>query len=437
MEWKYNWLQWKYYHCDIKQSGKYLKWIQQETERVFAPKETHRVNQKPRAVSIVVSLTSIPERLSCVQYPIRCMLRQSVRPDKIVLYLDKGRLNDDMLPQDLLALKSNGLEIVYVEDLGPHTKYYYALQTYKDCYVVTIDDDQIYSRDLIRTLLKTEKMNRGAVCARRAAKMRFTQRGIPYPYRSFKHLFDEALYSGKDILALGVGGVLYPPHCLDDAEYDPEMIRKIARQNDDIWLKAQELLYGVEVVKAKGVMGRYDNPVTGSQKVALCKNNHASGNDENMKAVFTQYGLSRFFANSNWKPDAATDTLVRRLLTEWLALYQKKLSIGKYLMQRGVHSAAIYGMAKLGHMLQQELEENGIEVKYGIDVREINDAFLPMFRPEDITEPVDLIIVTAVTDLFALKRRLEPYTHCEIDMLENIIAETAWESIFSGNSADA
>lgn len=136
------------------------------------------------------------------------MLRQSVKPDKIVLYLDRDSLNDDMLPKELLALKENGLEIVYVEDMGPHTKYFYALQTYKDCYVITIDDDQIYTRELIRDLLKTEKAHRGAVCARRVIKMNFTQLGIPYPYRSFKIIVDKAEYSGRDILALGVGSSL-------------------------------------------------------------------------------------------------------------------------------------------------------------------------------------------------------------------------------------
>lgn len=429
MGWKCNWLQWKYYCCDIKHANKYLNQIQKETERIFANKETRQVNRKKRAVSIIVSLTSIPERLSCVQYPIRCMLGQTVKPDKIVLYLDKDRLSDDILPEELRALKNNGVEIVYVEDLGPHTKYFYALQTYKDSYIITIDDDQIYNRDLIKNLLKAERAHKGAVCARRVMKMNLTQCGIPYPYRSFRPIVDKAEYSGKNIMALGVGGILYPPHCLDHAEYDSEAIRKIARNNDDIWLKAQELLHGVDVVKPKGIMGRFGTPVRESQKVALCKRNHANGNDEVMKAVFAHYGLYRYFSDSNWESDAATDTLVRRLLTEWLTLHQRNLSIADYLTKKGVSSVAIYGMAKLGHMLQRELEENGIEVKYGIDVREINDSLMPIIRPEDISDPVDLIIVTAATDLFSLKRRLESYTDCKIEMLENVIAEILWENI--------
>ena len=79
-------------------------------------------------------------------------------------------------------------------------------------------------------------------------------------------------------------------------------------------------------------------------------------------------------------------------------------------------------------MLQSELEEKGIEVKYGIDTRELNNVVLPVVRPEDISESVDLIIVTAITDFFVLKSYLRKYTNCEIEMLENIIAELLWEN---------
>lgn len=105
--------------------------------------------------------------------------------------------------------------------------------------------------------------------------------------------------------------------------YDPELIRKVALHNDDLWLKTQELLQGVDVVKVKGIMGHREIPVKGSQKVALCKRNRAYGNDEIMKAVFTHYELYQYFPDCNWTPDAPTDSHVRRLLTEWLMLFQK------------------------------------------------------------------------------------------------------------------
>ncbi len=427
MGWKYDWMQWRYYHCKDEQVNKYRGLLQQELGRAFAGRESSRVNHRKREIPIIVSLTSIPERLPYVQYPIRCMLRQTIKPDKIVLYLNKEKLSDDKIPAELLQLKENGLEIVYVEDIGPHTKYFYALQTYGDCYVITVDDDILYGRTLIRDLLRTESQYRGAVCARRARAFRFTQQGIPYPYSSYSELTGRQPQEGNYLLALGVGGVLYPPGCMDPAEFELDNMRRLSYYTDDLWLKAMELLRGIKVVRAGG-RGHRDIFIQRTQEVALCKKNHAHGNDDNIKALFTQYDLFRFFAGSDWKVDAGKDAIVRRILMEWLSLYQKGLSIGDFLIKRGVRSAAIYGMARLGILLQFELEERGVEVCYGIDARGVNNVALPVVRPEDIPEPVDLIIVTAVTDFLELKSRLENYTDSRVEMLENIIAELLFEN---------
>lgn len=427
MGWRYNWLQWRYYHCKDEQVNKYRDLLRRELDKAFDGKEPNHVNRKERQIPIVVSLSSIPERLSYVQYPIRCMLRQTIKPDKVMLYLDRERLDDSKIPPELLNLRENGLEIEYVKDLGPHTKYFYALQTYGDCYVITIDDDIIYDRFLVRDLLQTESQYKGAICARRARMLKFTQQGIPYPYSSYMELKDKRPHKGNNLLALGVGGVLYPPNCLKSEEFDLDILHRFAHHADDIWLRTMELLKGLEVVRAGGMAHR-EISIPGSQKVALCKRNYAYGNDDTIKALFTHYDLFHFFANSNWEIDAERDTIARRILTEWLSLYQKGLSIGDFLIKRGIHTVAIYGMAKLGIMLQSELEGTEIEVKYGIDTRELNNVVLPVVRPEDISESVDLIIVTAITDFFALKSYLGKYTNCEIEMLENIIVELLWEN---------
>lgn len=98
---------------------------------------------------------------------------------------------------------------------------------------------------------------------------------------------------------------------------------------DDIWLKAMELSEGLEVVKARS-LGLRDMYVPESQKVALCKENHAHGNDEAVKSVFTHYNLFSYFANTNWEVDLPKDMIARRTLTEWLTLYQKNCLLANF-----------------------------------------------------------------------------------------------------------
>ena len=58
---------------------------------------------------IIVSLTSYPLRIQCAIIVIKSLLKQTIKPDKIILWLAKSdfpRKNKD-LPPDLLSLKSN------------------------------------------------------------------------------------------------------------------------------------------------------------------------------------------------------------------------------------------------------------------------------------------------------------------------------------------
>jgi GR25 family glycosyltransferase involved in LPS biosynthesis len=87
-----------------------------------------------------------------VPVAVRSILDGSVRPDRIVLYLASEL--EGKLPQELQSLIAAGLEVRFREDVGPHTKWFYAIQEFPDSCVIVIDDDQIYHPDLVRSLCK-------------------------------------------------------------------------------------------------------------------------------------------------------------------------------------------------------------------------------------------------------------------------------------------
>ena len=85
------------------------------------------------------------------------------------------------------------------------------------------------------------------------------------------------------------------------------------------------------------------------------------------------------------------------LLDKWMALIQQnRLSFKDYLLSENVKSVAIYGMASLGYHLLSQLNDEGIEVKFGIDrqIRRIDRPF-KIYLPDDMFPHVDAIIVTA------------------------------------------
>ncbi len=377
------------------------------------------LNGEQRSRKIIVSLTSIPERIKCVTYAIRSMMIQSVKADKIILWLDQDRFNDEILSKELRELTAAGVDVKYVEDVGSHTKYLYAMQYYPEDFVVTIDDDIMYPTVLIENLWKTHLLYPHAVCAHWVLKMRMTQDGVPYPINNFEDMDVRAESDLKtEYMAQGVGGVLYPPHCIKQEYLDTKLIRKLAFKQDDIWLKAAETLSGTYVVRVQSSIGILYPYVPGSQKVALRFDNAAGGNDRIIKNVFEFWNLYGFFAGIEKKENDKIKTLMK-----WVEVLQKGYSISEFLMRRGYRTAAMYGMGQLGRLLFKELSEADIKVLYAIDRNKDVKSPIPIVDADagEFME-ADCLIVTAEVCLSELKNIKEAFSGMLIS-LEDLLVE--------------
>ena len=252
------------------------------------------LNKKVRRRQLVVSLTSIPSRIDKVHYSIASILKQNVKPDKIILWLGEDDFKSKKLPHQLIELEKKGLEIRYRKDIRAHTKYYYAMQEMKDAIIITIDDDIYYEKNMIRGLTKTYQKNRKCVCAHWVWEMKMTAGGKLLESRLFpggEKAKDNQEPSHK-LLALGCGGVLYPPNCFGEEAFNLESIKKLSWLADDVWLKGMEVLYQRKVAK---VNEKYkpDVIVSNTQKVALRHTNVGhSQNDVQLNAVFENYHIN-------------------------------------------------------------------------------------------------------------------------------------------------
>ena len=98
---------------------------------------------------ILVSFTSFPKRINKVWLVVESLLRQSYKPDLVILWLSKEQFESlNVLPARLLNLQKRGLMLKIKEgDMRSHKKYYYALREYPNYVIITVDDDIIYSPD--------------------------------------------------------------------------------------------------------------------------------------------------------------------------------------------------------------------------------------------------------------------------------------------------
>lgn len=191
---------------------------------------------------IIVSLTSYPARFPTLPICLKSILNQTLKPTKVILWLDKD-VSLENIPQEILKLQKKGLEIrCGGEPLKPHKKYIHAMKEFRDACIVTVDDDVIYTRDMLASLYASYKKYPNYISARRVHKILYDIHHKAVDYNSWDYDCKKDPGPSQQLLATGVGGVLYPPHIFDmDSEYfNPQNIMDNAWSVDDVWLKFVE-----------------------------------------------------------------------------------------------------------------------------------------------------------------------------------------------------
>ncbi len=220
---------------------------------------------------IIVSLTSYPARIGTVNQTIESLLKQSLKPDKLILWLAPEQFpnKETDLPQALLDLQDQGLTIDWYHDIGSYKKLIPTLKKYPNAIIVTADDDNIYERDWLKKLFDGYLQFPHDIQCHRVTK--FLYNGL---FRTIPGGHD--YYEGSSFLnkLVGLGGVLYPPHCFYRDILDEELFMRLAPTNDDQWFWIQAALNGVRVrvVNQPIIKANY---IPGTQEKGLTKINDA------------------------------------------------------------------------------------------------------------------------------------------------------------------
>lgn len=205
---------------------------------------------------IIVSFTSYPARIHAVPQVLESLYAQSMKPDRILLWLAEeqfpGREAD--LPKVLIDDAAAGkFELRWCDDLGSHKKYFYAMQEYPEDIIVTVDDDVYYHPDSLEKLMKGHERHPNAVVANTVSLVQLNEELQPAPV--YQWLFDFQLLTEPTMLlvAIGVGGILYPPHSVDTRIFDKQLIHDTCAgygkiYGDDLLLKAGEMLQRTSVL---------------------------------------------------------------------------------------------------------------------------------------------------------------------------------------------
>jgi len=254
--------------------------------------DTSKQNKK-----IVICLTTIPERIDKVHLCIESIMRQSLKPTKIILWLtDKlfdyhNEILEENIPKPLLQLRKRGLEILFCKDIGPFSKSINSLKKYPSSVLVVADDDIYYPRNWLLELFTAFQIEPQYVHCHQARWIKKNETGQILPYNNWKEVYDFYQGPSYNLFPITKGGCLYPPNILSNEVFKEDVFLKLCPIQDDIWLSAMSILNGVKSKKVRSFPIGFI-PIRGSQRVSLMSVNiHKNKNDSQVKAVFDKYNL--------------------------------------------------------------------------------------------------------------------------------------------------
>ena len=172
-----------------------------------------------KKIFLYISLTSIFQNQEILLETLISLLNQKLLPDKIFIYLsiepflkdigftDKEITNESL--KELLSKNENKIIINWTENIGPYRKLLPLLKEKwdEDCIIITVDDDTVYSENLIENFYN-EYCKYKCIISNRG----FTPKLINNDLETFDY-YEHDKNKSKFIynFPTGKGGILYKP----------------------------------------------------------------------------------------------------------------------------------------------------------------------------------------------------------------------------------
>jgi hypothetical protein len=213
-------------------------WLKMVYLKLFEPIYLNKVKNGPKQLGILVSFTTIPSRVKSAEYTVRSIISGKILPEAICVYVDdetfKLITTQSIFINKLITI--GFLRLTSVKDVGPYTKFVYALKDYPETDIVICDDDVLYPdywlNELLHTRYNLSKQN--TIICHRGHEVTFKENGKINSYSEWpKQVMD--IDSEALLFPTGTGGVLYPANSMPSIAYNEAIFKKLAPTADDIW----------------------------------------------------------------------------------------------------------------------------------------------------------------------------------------------------------
>ncbi len=113
-----------------------------------------------------------------------------------------------------------------------------------------------------------------------------------------------------------------------------------------------------------------------------------------------------------------------RCVNKWLQCIQEEKYLSAFLKHKSISSVGIYGYGALGKNAMRELKRHQFPVFWIADQKEIDvGGVCPFYSADQIGEAKqpDMIIITSVTDIEEIEKKLQMSFRCHIITIEELV----------------
>ena len=256
------------------------------------------VRQQKRNPSLLVALTSFQARTRWLRPALASLMRQSIKPDRIILYLHRNALIN--LPPSVLAMRRRGLEIAVLDgpDLLAYKKIIPSLQAHPNALIVTADDDLMYERAWLAKLYRAYQREPQYLHCHRAHRIKRRDNGQLKPFLDWDLTAPGYQGAGSDLVATNGAGTLFRSSLLSPEVFNQRAFLQDAPYADDMWIYAMARKQGTLIKKIAAhsapLLEVHVNASTPlGQFASLSKKNflESKQNDRQLNAVLRRYDL--------------------------------------------------------------------------------------------------------------------------------------------------
>jgi hypothetical protein len=228
-------------------------------EQVRFIRETLAANHTFDNRRVIVSLSTVPDRINKLRPTIRSLLKQTRPPDEIVLAIPEFSVRERrpyVVPKYICRLPRVRI-LRCREDWGPATKFIAAVRdelaaARPNTLIMVVDDDRVYPRDALETYLHySEQLPDAALCFRGAAMP------STLDWDDAKMIRASELRQPRPVAVItGCGSYLIQPRFFNESLWDYSVAPQVAFHIDDIWISGWLSRRGVKryVVPASAMM---------------------------------------------------------------------------------------------------------------------------------------------------------------------------------------